>query len=300
MALTLVGLAVLPLSGEVFYIRVFTRIMIYAIAACSLDLILGYGGMVSLGHAAFVGVGAYTVAILGAYGVTSAWLVWPASILLAALCALVIGSISLRTRGVSFIMITLAFAQMLYYLAVSLQTYGGDDGLRITRNTFHGLLDVRQPMTLYYVTFACLCGLLWLGRRLIHAQLGMVWRGIRENERRMQALGYATFAYKLLGFVSAGAVAGLAGALVANHTAYVSPALMHWTRSGEIMVMVILGGMGSGFGPVLGAIALLLTEEILASYTEHWMIILGPLLLGVVLWARHGLYGLLQPRGTRL
>ena len=209
-----------------------------------------------------------------------------------------IGSISLRTSGVYFIMITLAFAQMLYYLAISLQGYGGDDGMRIVRNTFAGRLDLRQHTVLYYVVLSLLCLILWLGRRLVQARFGVVLQGIKENERRMQALGYATFAYKLVGFVIAAAVAGLAGALLANHTAYVSPALMHWTRSGEIMVMVILGGMGSGFGPVLGAIALLLAEEVLSSYTEHWMIVLGPLLLGVVLGARRGIYGLVRSEDT--
>jgi branched-chain amino acid transport system permease protein len=296
--MTLVGLAALPLMGELFYTRLFTRILIYAMVACSLDLILGYGGMVSFGHAAFVGAGAYAVAILGQHGVTSSFLVWPVSIAVAAGLAVVIGSISLRTSGVYFIMITLAFAQMLYYLTISLPAYGGDDGVRIARNTFAGLLDLRQHTVLYYVVLGLLCLVLWLGRRLVHARFGVVLRGIKDNERRMQALGYATFAYKLVGFVIAGAVAGLAGALIANHTAYVSPALLHWTRSGEIMVMVILGGMGSGFGPVLGAIALLLAEEVLSSYTEHWMIVLGPLLLGVVLGARRGMYGLLQPQDT--
>src|SRR5262249_52741929 len=149
--LTLVALAGIPLGGEVFYTRLFTRIMLYAIVACSLDLILGYGGMVSFGHAAFVGVGAYTVAILGYHGVTSGLIAWPASMVIAALLALVIGGISLRTSGVYFIMITLAFAQMLYYLAVGLKTYGGDDGVRIVRNTFAGVLDLRQHMTLYYL-----------------------------------------------------------------------------------------------------------------------------------------------------
>jgi len=297
--LTLLALAVIPLGGEIFYTRLFTRILIYAMVACSLDLILGYGGMVSFGHAAFFGVGAYAVAILGHHGVTSGFMVWPVSIAAAAGLALVIGSISVRTSGVYFIMITLAFAQMLYYLAVSLTAYGGDDGMRIARNTFAGILDLRQHVVLYYVVLSLLCLVLWLGRRLVHSRFGVVLRGIKENERRMQALGYATCAYKLVGFVIAGAVAGLAGALIANQTAYVSPTLMHWTRSGEIMVMVILGGIGSGFGPVLGAVALLLAEEVLSSYTEHWMIVLGPMLLGVVLGAKRGMYGLLQSEDTR-
>lgn len=291
---TLLTLTLIPLGGDIFYIRLFTRMLIYAMVACSLDLILGYGGMVSFGHAAFVGAGAYAVAILGQHGVTSACIAWPVSIAVAAGLALVIGGISLRTSGVYFIMITLAFAQMLYYLAISLTAYGGDDGMRVVRNTFAGLLDLRQHTVFYYVVLSLLWLLLWLGRRLVQSRFGVVLRGIKENERRMQALGYTTFAYKLVGFVIAAAVAGLAGALLANHTAYVSPALMHWTRSGEMMVMVILGGIGSGFGPVLGAIALLLAEEVLSSYTEHWMIVLGPLLLGVVLSAKRGMYGLLR------
>src|SRR5215467_4031982 len=183
--LTLVALAGIPLGGEVFYTRLFTRIMLYAMVACSLDLILGYGGMVSFGHAAFVGVGAYTVAILGYHGVTNGLIAWPASVVMAALLALVIGGISLRTSGVYFIMITLAFAQMLYYLAVSLKTYGGDDGVRIVRNTFAGVLDLRQHTTLYYVVWLGLCLVLWLGRRLVYSRFGVVLRAIKENERRI-------------------------------------------------------------------------------------------------------------------
>jgi branched-chain amino acid transport system permease protein len=302
LSLTLLGLLMLPLAGELFYTRLFTRIMIYAMVASSLDLILGYGGMVSFGHAAFFGVGAYAMAILSHHGVVSGFIAWPLSMAVAAVVALVIGSISLRTSGVYFIMITLAFAQMLYYLVVSLKAYGGDDGLRVVRNAFHGfggVLDLRQHTLLYYLVLGLLCLLLWLSYRLVNSRFGMVLRGIRDNEPRMRALGYATFAYKLVGFVIAGTVAGLAGVLMANHTAYVSPSLMHWTRSGEIMVMVILGGMGSVFGPVLGAITLLLVEEVLSSYTEHWMVLLGPLLLLVVLFARRGMYGLLAPGARR-
>jgi branched-chain amino acid transport system permease protein len=182
---------------------------------------------------------------------------------------------------------------MLYYCAVSLQAYGGDDGLAVARSTFGGLLDIRHYTTLYYVVLVLVGVLLGPGWRLVHSRFGLVLWGIHANERRMQALGYATTAYKLVGLSIAGAVAGLAGVLAANHTGYISPTLLHWTRSGEIMVMVILGGMGSVFGPVLGAAALLLAEEVLSSYTEHWMILLGPLLLLVVLFAKGGLYSVL-------
>jgi len=291
--LGLLILLTLPLWAEVFYIRFTTRVMIYAMVACSLDFILGYGGMVSFGHAAFFGVGAYAVAILGAHGITNGFLVWPIGVIAATLAAGLIGSISLRTRGVYFIMITLAFAQMLYYCAVSLQAYGGDDGLAVARSTFGGLLHINRHTTLYYVVLVLLGLVLGLGWRVIHSRFGLVLRGIHANERRMQALGYATTVYKFVAFSIAGAVAGLAGVLVANHTGYISPALLHWTRSGEIMVMVILGGMGSLVGPVLGAAALLLAEEVLSSYTEHWMLLLGPLLLLVVVFAKGGLYSVL-------
>lgn len=208
---------------------------------------------------------------------------------MAGLLAAAIGSLSLRTGGVYFMMITLALVQMLFYLTSSLQAYGGDDGLCVARNTFAGLVDLRQQLVLYYLVFTLLCLVLWLGRRLVQSRFGLLLRGIQANERRMQALGYATFTSKLVGFTVAGAVAGLAGALLANHTAYVSPALLHWTRSGEIMVMVLLGGLGSGFGPVLGAVVLLLTEELVSSYTEHWRLILRPLLLLIVLSTKRGL-----------
>jgi branched-chain amino acid transport system permease protein len=288
----------IPWFGESFYIRLFTRIMIYAMAAISLDLILGYGGMVSFGHAAFLGVGAYTVGILSQHGVVNGFIAWPVAMAVSALIALVIGAISLRTSGVYFIMITLAFAQMLYYFVSSLEVYGGDDGIPLLRrNTFDGLMNISNHRSFYYLVFFLLLLLLYLSHRLVHSRFGMVIRGIQDNERRMRALGYATFRYKLVCFVMAGTIAGLAGALIANQTLYISPAFMHWTRSGDLIVMVILGGMGSLFGPVLGAMTLLLLEDLLSSYTAHWMIILGPVLICIVLFAKQGIYGLLTSRG---
>lgn len=284
----------IPFFGEVFYTRLCTRIMIYAIVAVSLDIILGYGGMVSFGHAAFFGVGAYTVGILAHHGITSAFVSWPLAIVVSALIALFVGAISLRTSGVYFIMITLAFAQMVYYFFFSLEQYGGNDGMPLlARNTMGGLLDISQHTTFYYLTLCILLLILFVSHRLVHSYFGIVLRGFRENERRMASIGFARFRYRLVGFVISGALAGLAGALIVNQTMYISPAIMHWTRSGEILIMVILGGMRSIFGPVLGALTLLLAEDILSSYTEHWMIILGPLLLFVVLFARRGIYGLL-------
>jgi len=300
------------LAGDPFMVSLFSRILIYAIAAVSLDLLLGFGAMVSLGHAAFFGVGAYVVAILAFHaaeglpvdawlfsfaGTNNALIAWPLAVVVSALVATVIGALSLRTSGIYFIMITLAFAQMLFYFFDSLQAYGGDDGLSIgERNDFAGL-DLANDTTFYYVCLASLTLFLILCQRIVNSRFGMVIRGCAQNERRMRALGFPTYRYKLLCFAIAGAGAGLAGALIANQTEYVSPALLHWTRSGELLVMVILGGMGTLIGPVLGAMALLLSEDLLASMTEHWQLYLGPFLVLVVLTTRRGIYGLLAGRG---
>ncbi len=291
----LVLTALIPLLGEPFYTRLASRILIYALCAVSLDLILGYGGMVSLGHAAFLGIGAYTVGILSQHGVASAWVAWPAALGLAALAAALIGLVSLRTTGAYFIMITLAFAQMIYYFFTSLEQYGGDDGMALwSRNAIVGGIDIGNHTVFLYLVLGILAATLLVTHRLVRSPFGMVIQGIRENETRMQSMGYPTFRYKLVCFIIAGTIAGLAGALLANQDKYVSPALMHWTRSGEIMVMVILGGLGSLLGPVFGAAALLLAEEVLSGYTEHWMILLGPILIVVVLFAKGGLFGLIR------
>lgn len=281
-----------------FYLTLFVRVMIWAIAALSLNLILGYGGMVSFGHAAFLGVGVYTVGILAAHGIDSGLVQWPAAIAASALCAAAIGAVSLRTSGVYFIMITLAFAQMLYFLGVSLKVYGGDDGMTIAvRSRFGGLLDLERPTVFYYTVLVLLVAFHYLSHRLVNSRFGMVIRGARSNERRMRAIGYPTFRYRLLAFVVAGAMCGVAGVLLANFAKYMSPAFMHWTRSGEIMVMVILGGMGTLVGPALGAFVFLLLEEALSGYTEHWQLVLGPILVAIVLFARRGLAGLLARDG---
>jgi len=301
-ALTLAGgfvvLAVVPAVAGVlnqpFYLDLVRRIMIFAIAAVSLDLILGFGGMVSFGHAAYLGLGAYAVAIPAFYGIHSGFVQWPLAIGLSALVALVIGAVSLRTSGVYFIMITLAFAQMLYYLGISINAWGADDGMRLTRRSeFAGGVDLGNAVVFYYVVLALLALLLWLGDRLVHARFGMVIRAARSNEPRLRAVGFATFRYRLAAFVLAGAACGLAGALLTNQTEYLTPSYMHWTRSGDIMVMVILGGMGTLFGPVLGAFVFLLLEDVLAAWTAHWQVVLGPLLVLIVLYARRGLWGLL-------
>jgi branched-chain amino acid transport system permease protein len=297
------ALAAIPLVAalvnEPFYLDLFRRIMIFAIAAVSLDIILGYGGMVSLGHAAYLGIGAYAVAIPALHGIHSAWVQWPLAIVLSGLAGLVIGAISLRTSGVYFIMITLAFAQMLYYVGISIEPWGGDDGMRLTRKSqLGGPLDLADPHVFYYVVLALLAVLLLVGDRVIDARFGTVIRAVKSNERRLAAIGLSPFRYKLAAFALAGAVCGLAGALLTNQTEYLTPSYMHWTRSGDIMVMVILGGMGTLGGPVLGAAAFLLLENVLSAWTVHWQAILGPLLVLVVLYARGGLWSLL-PGGAR-
>ncbi|HSG76617.1 MAG TPA: branched-chain amino acid ABC transporter permease [Burkholderiales bacterium] len=287
------------LGGQPYYIDLIRRVMVFAIAAASLNLILGYGGLVSFGHAAYLGVGGYAVGIFAFYGIHNGWLQWAVAIAASALVALVIGAISVRTRGIYFIMITLAFTQMLYYLGVSVEEYGGDDGMRLkVKSQFSGLVDLDDPVAFYYVVLALLLGVIALVHRLVNSRFGMVLRAAKSNEARSRALGFSPYAYQLVAFVISGAICGLAGALLANHTAYIAPAFMEWTRSGEIMFMVILGGMGTTPGPALGAFALLLIEDLLAGWTQHWQVILGPLLVLSVLFFRRGLAGLL-PRGGR-
>jgi branched-chain amino acid transport system permease protein len=303
-ALLLVVLALVPVysavTGNMFATTLFTRIVILALAATSLNLILGYGGMVSFGHAVYIGVGGYAVGVLAQEGFGSGFLQWPVALAASALLALVIGALSVRTRGVYFIMITLGFAQVFYYVAVGLDRYGGDDGLTIySRSEFAGLVNLSDKATFYYVCLALLVGTIYLVFRLVHSRFGMVIRGSRSNDRRMRALGFPTLRYRLVSFVIAGTLCGLSGVLLANHTEFISPAMMHWTRSGDLIVMVVLGGMGSPFGPLIGAVALLVLEETLSGITEYWQILLGPLLLLVVLFARGGIDGVLASVGTR-
>jgi branched-chain amino acid transport system permease protein len=282
-------------TGNYFLMSLFTRILILAMAAVSLNLIMGFGGMVSFGHAAYLGIGGYAVGILAKEGINSGFIQWPVALLASGLFALGVGALSLRTRGVYFIMITLAFAQMVYYVASGLDRYGGDDGLTIyKRSQFVAPIDLSNKTLFYYLCFALLLGSVYLVWRLVHSRFGVAIQGIRSNERRMRAIGFPTLRYKLTCFVIAGVLCGLAGALLANHTDFISPATMFWTRSGDLMVMVVLGGMGTVFGPVIGTIAFLLLEEGLSQFTEFQGIILGPLLLMVALYARGGIDGLLM------
>ena len=294
----LLALMLLPvyveLGGSRFLLTLFTRILILAMAAVSLNLILGYGGMMSFGHAAYLGIGGYAVGMLAHEGVLSGFVQWPVALLASALFALVVGALSLRTRGVYFIMITLAFAQMAYYIVAGLARYGGDDGLTIyKRSEFVAPLNLSNKVQFYYICLALLFASIYLVWRIVNSRFGLTIQGARSNDTRMRAIGFPTYRYKLACFVIAGTMCGLAGALLANHTDFVSPAMMYWTRSGDLIIMVVLGGMGSAFGPLLGAVALLVLEEVLSGITEYWQIILGPLLLLVVLFARGGIVGLL-------
>ena len=308
---TLALFAIVPpltvIFDQPFYMDLIARIMIFAIAAVSLDLILGYGGMVSFGHAAYMGVGAYAVGVLSYYGIDNGFLQIPLALGAAALIGLVFGALSLRTSGVYFIMITLAFAQMLYFLAISLEEFGGDDGMSSMRSEFGGLIDMYDTVQFYYLIFTILVLVLFGLHRLVLSRFGMVIRASRSNEKRMHAVGFPTFRYKLAAFTIASTICGLAGVLFANLNEFVSPDVMHWTHSGEIMIMVIMGGMGTLIGPVLGATAFLLLEEYLPEWMEmavtnggeHWAIIMGPILIAIVLFGRGGIHALFASRGKR-
>lgn len=290
--------------GYESYISFGNRVMIYGLAATSLNLILGYGGMISFGHAAFVGIGAY---VTGAFVVghsVSALTAWPAAMLVAGLFALVVGAISLKTHGVYFIMITLAFAQMLYYIAVSLKNYGGEEGLSLAERPTLPFVDLSGDLSLYYVILATLCAIFYLVSRIIDSRFGRVLQGIRENEMRMRAIGYSVIRYKLAAFVIAGAIGGLSGALLATQNNFVNPSIMHWTKSGTLMIMVIIGGVGHRYGGLVGALVLLGLEDIIVNvkidwlyqlypnYAQHSMLGVGVALLVIVLYAPQGVAGL--------
>ncbi|MCW5772092.1 MAG: branched-chain amino acid ABC transporter permease [Rhodospirillaceae bacterium] len=326
LAIGAVVLALFPyfgfLWGQTYLVSLVAKMLIFAIAAVSLDLILGYGGMVSFGHAAYIGLGAYGVAVFSKYGVDNGYLQLLASIMGSALVALFIGAISLRTSGVYFIMITLAFTQMLYYLGISLEPFGGDDGMNTKRSDFAiqllGLdftlndnvftcekrldqnckVDDRDGAAIYYAAYFALIATVWLCRRLVASRFGMVIRGSMSNAVRMQAIGFPIYRYRLTAFVLAGAICGVAGFLFANHQQFLSPVYMNWLRSGEIMIMAILGGIGTIYGGVIGAIGLLTLEELLEGYVgrDYWQMIMGPLLVLLVLFANRGIWGLLPHR----
>jgi branched-chain amino acid transport system permease protein len=276
--------------GLDFSISMLSRVLIYAIAANGLNFVLGYGGMVSFGHAAFLGAGGYGVAILGMAGISAAWATLPTAILAAALLAVVIGFVCLRTHGLSFIMITLAFAQMAYYVLVSLRVVGGDDGLPLPQKTV--LVDgvtLGNPSVMYWSTLAGFLLTTWIVHRLHSAPFGHALAAVRDNETRAGALGMPVFRVKLLCFVIGGAMAGLAGGLLANLNAFVTPSNLSWIVSGTLMIMVILGGSGRLWGGLLGAVIVQGIEEIVSPFTLHWPVALAIVILAVALLFPQGL-----------
>ena len=307
-AVLLLVLAVLPLLTQAFdqryLLSIGTRIVIWSIAAVSLNMILGYGGLVSFGHAVFFGIGGYAVGILSANGLQSGWLQWPVAIAASVLWAALVGALSLRTRGLYFIMITLAFAQLVFYVSAGLEAYGADDGLNISRSRFPGLIDLRDKASFYWLCFVLLLGTLWFCSRFANSRFGFVLRGAKSNDQRMMALGFPVFRYRLAAFILSGAFGGLAGILLANEGAYVSPAMMSWVKSGDLIVIVVLGGMGTLVGPLYGTIAFFVLEESLKplldlgrkGWGEYWQIVFGPMLILIALYAKGGIDSLLGRR----
>jgi branched-chain amino acid transport system permease protein len=291
-----VGLALVPLAAlfgaQAYILDVATRVMIFAIAAIGLDLIVGYGALVSFGHAAFIGIGAYAVGILSSHGVNDALVSLLAAVAAATLFAVATGAICLRTQGVYFIMITLAFGQMAFFTASSLAPYGGDDGLTVhARNAVAGVALLADNRALYYVVLAFLLGCYLACRAIVASRFGRVFRGARQNPTRMAAIGFDVYRFQLAAYAISGALGGLAGFMLANATEFVSPAYMSWQRSGELIIMIVLGGIGRLHGAILGAVVFILIEEWLSGVTEHWKMIFGPFLVIVVLVARGGLIG---------
>jgi branched-chain amino acid transport system permease protein len=292
-------LALLPVAAHFgasgFILSIVTRTMILGLAAMSLDLLIGCGAMISFGHAAYIGIGAYAVGILSSHGINDAFVQISVALVASSAFAVLTGAISLRTRGVYFIMITLAFGQMLYYLTTSLAAYGGDDGLSLaSRSLIAGKPFLKNDVTLYYVVFGILLGIYLICRSIVASRFGRVLRGITDNRIRMEALGFAPYRYQLTVYVIAGMIAGLAGCLLANQSEFISPAYVTWQRSGDLIFMVVLGGLGSLYGAVLGAAAFTLLAEFLSGLTEYWGMIFGPILILVVLFARGGLVGALK------
>jgi branched-chain amino acid transport system permease protein len=285
------------LGAERYVLSLFTRCMIFAIAAIGLDFALGFGGLVSFGHAAFIGIGAYAAGILTASGVDDLFVTLAVALAASLLFALATGAVSLKTRGVHFIMITLAFGQMAYFVANSLKAYGGDDGLTLNnRATLFGWDLLSNNLTFYYVTLALLACVYLFARAVARSRFGRVLRGAKENETRISAIGFDPYPVRLAAYCASGMMAGLAGWLLAEQSEFVSPAFMTWQRSGDLIIMVMLGGMASFEGAILGALMLVLTEEALAGFSEHWRVIFGPFLVLVAMFARGGLIGLLAGR----
>jgi branched-chain amino acid transport system permease protein len=302
-ALVVLLAAVPPVTAALdapFYVTLTLRILIFGLAATSLNLLLGYGGLVSFGHALYLGMGAYAVAILSFHGITSGWIHLGLTLAVSALTAFLSGLICLRTSGIAFIMITLAFAQMFFFLATSLKYYGGDDGLAVSqRSDFSPLFSIQSNIGLYYLTLGTLLAALYLSWRFVHSRFGRVLRGASANVRRMNALGFPVLRYQLVAYILSCCLCGIAGLLLGNLARFASPAYMAWTVSGDLIVIIIIGGVATIMGPLVGAIVYIILETVIAAHTQHWMIVLGPLILLVALFAQRGLYGSFLAREER-
>ena len=300
------SIAFFPLVGTTFYVQLGAKIIIMAIFALSLDLLVGHTGLVSLGHAAYFGVAAYALALLSPkYGAANLWLTLPVAVGAAALVALVIGFFVIRTAGVYFIMVTLAFAQMLYSIFHDTKLGGGSDGIYIYARpelAIAGIkpLDLERPVDFYYLALILLVVVYVFLDRLLHSPFGRALAGIRVNEQRMRSIGFPVFAYKLAAFIVAGALAGLAGCLAACQFGFINPEIMAWHHSGIVLMMVILGGMGRLHGSVLGAFTYVVIQEILSApgllgaIAKHWQLAMGSVIVLIVLVLPHGIGGLID------
>jgi len=295
----LAGLAFVPLyawlTGDMYVLTLFGRILAFSLAALGLNLALGFGGMVSLGHAMYMGLGAYTVGILSSLGVFSGWIHLGCTAFITILIATPLSWVALRTQGIAFIMITLAFAQLFYYVFVSLKMFGGDDGISLKQLSDFGVLTGNK-FAIYISLLMALFLSIWVMHKIVASQFGLLLRASKTNNRRVKALGSHTLTYRMTAYVISALLCALAGFFLANLTGFVSPAMMTWSISGELIVMVLLGGVGSVFGPIVGALAFLLTEEGLKLLTERWPLILGPLIVLIVIYLKHGLWGLWSKR----
>jgi branched-chain amino acid transport system permease protein len=298
-------------TGQAYILTLCTKVAILALAGVGLNIALGLGGLVSFGHAAFFGIGGYAMGILASHaqvfdpimdwpvlinGTKSMPVIWIVAMVSAGLAALLIGALSLRTSGVYFIMITLAFAQMLYYFTIGWPAYGGEDGLSIyLRNSFPGL-NTLVPVQFLILSYVVLGLALWFSARLARSSFGLALTAARQNADRVETVGIAPYRLRLVAFVMSGAITGLAGAMFADLNRFISPTMFSWHTSGEIMIFVILGGVGRLYGPVAGAALFILLEHLLGGVSDYWKIFLGALLLAVVLFARGGLIGTLAGR----
>jgi branched-chain amino acid transport system permease protein len=274
------------LLDEPFFITFFARVLVYSLAACALNIVLGYGGLVSFGHAMFIGVGGYAVGILSDAGIGNGWVHLAVCVGASGVLAWLVGLVCLRTTGIGFIMITLAFSQMFYFLMVSLTMYGGDDGLNIYESSDFGLFVLDGSLPVYWAAWGLLLALALCLNQLRHSPFGMVLRASHLNPRRVNAFGYSVFRVRLIAYVASGIVTGLAGFLLANLTAFAVPSYIAWQVSGELIVMIVIGGIGLVTGPILGAFVFLVMEDVLKGLSTHWMLFMGPIIVLIALAAR--------------